>query len=242
MDIRLALMTGVDIPIPELLTTIHQPTIKEISYIGEQEFFIGLQTLCINKNLINVQGNSVLENTTNFQIFMTIMKEQETKDKKDAVKAFFQLIFPGYQMVFTPMSMLLTKEGQQILVDANSFDILQETIKQIFCINSGPMDQATFNPADQKAREIAEKLMRGRQRVAEQKGEINSSALGRYLSILTIGLNAMSLSEAMNLTMYQMYDLVERYTLYLNWDLDIRTRLAGGKPDSKPDDWMKSIH
>ena len=241
MDIRLALMCGIDIPIAELQTTIHQPTIKEISYIGEQEFFIGLQTLSINKNMI-ASGNSVLENTTNFQIFMTIMKEQETKDKKDAVINFFQLVFPGSQVIFTPMSILLNKEGQQTLVDENNFDILQEIIKQIFCVNSGPMDQTTFNPADQKAREIAEKLMRGRQRVAEQKGETNSSAFGRYLSILTIGLNAMSLSEAMNLTIYQMYDLVERYTLYLNWDLDIRTRLAGGKPDSKPDDWMKNIH
>lgn len=241
MDIRLALMCGIDIPIPELQTTIHQPTIKEISYIGEQEFFIGLQTLSINKNML-AQGNSVLENTTNFQIFMTIMKEQETKDKKDAVINLFQLVFPGSQVIFTPMSILLNKEGQQTLIDENNFDILQEIIKQIFCVNSGPMDQTTFNPADQKAREIAEKLMRGRQRVAEQKGETNSSAFGRYLSILTIGLNAMSLSEAMNLTMYQMYDLVERYTLYLNWDLDIRTRLAGGKPDSKPDDWMKNIH
>ena len=241
MDIRLALMCGTDIPVPELQTTIHQPTIKEISYIGEQEFFIGLQTLSINKNML-AQGNSVLESTTNFQIFMTIMKEQETKDKKDAVINLFQLVFPGSQVIFTPMSILLNKEGQQTLVDENNFDILQEMVKQIFCVNSGPMDQATFNPADEKAREIAEKLMRGRQRVAEQKGETNSSAFGRYLSILTIGLNAMPLSEAMNLTMYQMYDLVERYTLYLNWDLDIRTRLAGGKPDSKPDDWMKNIH
>lgn len=241
MDIRLALMCGTDIPIPELQTTIHQPTIKEISYIGEQEFFIGLQTLSINKNML-AQGNSVLESTTNFQIFMTIMKEQETKDKKDAVINLFQLTFPNSQVIFTPMSILLNKEGQQTLVDENNFDTLQEIIKQIFCVNSGPMDQATFNPADQKAREIAEKLMRGRQRVAEQKGEANSSAFGRYLSILTIGLNAMPLSEVMNLTMYQLYDLVERYTLYLNWDLDIRTRLAGGKPDSKPDDWMKNIH
>lgn len=241
MDIRLALMCGTDIPVPELQTTIHQPTIKEISYIGEQEFFIGLQTLSINKNLLP-QGNSLLESTTNFQIFMTIMKEQETKDKKDAVISLFQLVFPDSQVIFTPMSILLNKEGQQTLVDENNFDILQEIIKQIFCVNSGPMDQTTFNPADEKARQIAEKLMRGRQRVAEQKGETNSSAFGRYLSILTIGLNAMPLSEVMNLTMYQMYDLVERYTLYLNWDLDIRTRLAGGKPDSKPDDWMKNIH
>lgn len=241
MDIRLALMCGVDIPAPELQAAIHQPSIKEISYIGEQNFFVGLQSLTVNKNLLP-QGNSLLESTTNFQIFMTIMKEQETRDKKEAVMTLFQLIFPDTQVVMTPMSIILNKEGQSSTIDENNFEILQDYIKEIFCVNSGPMDQTTFNPADEKAREIAEKLMRGRQRVAEQKGEARSSAFGRYLSILTIGLNAMPLSEAMNLTMYQMYDLVERYTLYLNWDLDIRTRLAGGKPDSKPDDWMKNIH
>lgn len=240
MDIRLALMCGTDIPIPELQTTIHQPTIKEISYIGEQEFFIGLQTLSINKNMLG-QGNFVLESTTNFQIFMTIMKEQETQDKKEAVIALFQLIFPNYQVTFTPMSIILNKEGTQFLIDANNFDIFQNYIKEIFCVNSNS-DQTTFNPADAKAREIAEKLMRGRQRVSEQKGENKGSGFGRYLSILTVALNAMPLSETIQLTMYQMYDLVERYTLYLNWDLDIRTRLAGGKPDSKPDDWMKNIH
>jgi hypothetical protein len=42
--------------------------------------------------------------------------------------------------------------------------------------------------------------------------------------------------------MFQLYDLVERYHLWINWDLDIRSRLAGGKPDSKPDNWMKNIH
>ena len=84
--------------------------------------------------------------------------------------------------------------------------------------------------------------MRGRQRVAAQKGENNDIAFGRYMSILTIGTNTMSFTDLSNLTIYQLYDIMERYTLYLNWDLDIRTRLAGGKPDSKPEDWMKAIH
>jgi hypothetical protein len=52
----------------------------------------------------------------------------------------------------------------------------------------------------------------------------------------------MSLKDCLNLTMYQLYDLVERYMLYVNWDIDLRSRLAGGKPDSKPDNWMKIIH
>ena len=46
----------------------------------------------------------------------------------------------------------------------------------------------------------------------------------------------------MDLTMFQLYDLVERYGLYVNWDIDIRSRLAGGKPDKQPDNWMKNIH
>ena len=49
---KLALMTGIDIPIIEMQLAIHQPTIKEISYLGEEEFFSGISCLCIDKNLI----------------------------------------------------------------------------------------------------------------------------------------------------------------------------------------------
>lgn len=52
----------------------------------------------------------------------------------------------------------------------------------------------------------------------------------------------MSLDKCINLTVYQLYDLIERYGLYVGWDLDIKSRLAGGKPDDKSDDWMKDIH
>jgi hypothetical protein len=44
--------------------------------------------------------------------------------------------------------------------------------------------------------------MRGRQRVAEQKGQSNISVFAQYLSILTVGIGSMSLLELCNLTMY----------------------------------------
>jgi len=84
--------------------------------------------------------------------------------------------------------------------------------------------------------------MRGRQRVAEQNGSAQTSIFSQYLSILTIGLSSMGLNDLLNLTMYQLYDLFERYMLYTNWDIDLRARLAGTKPDSQPDNWMKNIH
>ena len=241
MDIRLTLMCGTDYPVPECSLVVHQPRIKEIAYVGETDFFSGIQCLCLNKTMF-VKDESLLATTNNFQIFMTIMSEKEAIDKKFAVQQVCTLLFPKHKVLFTPRSMILNGEGSSVQIDENNFEYLQEAISNICCLKTGPMDQQSFNPADEKAREIAEKLMRGRQRVAAQKGQTNVSVFSQYLSILTVGLESMSLQDAMDLTMFQLYDLVERYMLYINWDMDIRCRLAGGKPDSQPDNWMKNIH
>ena len=66
-DIRLALMTGADIPIPECQLTLHQPTIKEISMIGEQTFFIAAQVLCVDK-MNYIEDERALDIVNNFQI------------------------------------------------------------------------------------------------------------------------------------------------------------------------------
>ena len=240
-DIRLALMCGSDIPIPEIQAVIHQPKIKEIALIGEADFFVAIQCLNVNKDFLR-QDKTLLQNTSNFQIFMTIMLEKETKDKKLATQQLLQLLFPQYTVMFTPRSILLQGKETSQIIDENNFDALQEILKQIFCVSNKNNQQAGFNPANEKAREIAEKLMRGRQRVAELNGSANASIFSQYLSILTIGLSSMSLQELMELTMFQLYDLVERYQLYISWDIDIRSRLAGAKPDDRPENWMKNIH
>ena len=241
MDIRLALMCGSDIPIPECQLTIHQPRIEEISYIGEKDFFTGVQCLCLNKSMF-VKDESLLDTTNNFQIFMTIMSEKQAADKKAAVQQVLTLLFPSSKIMFTPRSIMISGNGLTTIIDERNFEYLQAAISSICCLKTGPMDQQSFNPADAQARAIAEKLMRGRQRVAAQKGESNTSVLSQYISVITIGLNSMSLQNAMKLTIFQLYDLLERYMLFVNWDMDIRSRLAGGAPESKPDNWMKNIH
>jgi len=241
MDVRLALMAGSDIPIPECQLTLHQPSIKEISFLGEDDFFIGVQCLCLHKSMF-VEDKDALSDINNFQIFMTMMMDKSTADKKVCVQQLLTLLFPKYKVLMTPRSILFQSEGGSQMVDDSNFEALQNVLRMVFCANTGPMDQQAFNPANDKAREIAQKLMRGRQRVAAQKDGGNQSSFSRYLSVLTIGLNSMSLQDLTNCTMFQLYDLLERYMLYINWDINIRTRLAGGKPDSQPEDWMKNIH
>ena len=230
MDLRLALISGIDIAVPECPLIIHQPKIKEIAYLGETPFFTGVQTLCLDKRMF-AENQEELATVNNFQIVMTLLNSPEGQDKKIHVKQLLNMICPSYKINFTPRSIFFNKE-----------DSFQEILRQIFCVNSGAMGETAFNPADAKAREIAEKLMRGRQRVAAEKGEGAGSIFAQYASILTVGLNSMSLHDVLDLTMFQMYDLIERLSLYTNWDLDVRTRLAGGKPDQQPDNWMKNIH
>lgn len=241
MDYRLALMCGTDLPVPECQLIIHQPRIKEIALLGEQDFFIGAQCLTLNKSMFNTEDKDVLSNTNNFHIFMMVMNEKAAIDKRQMTIKVLQILLPSYNIMLTPRSLILVKDGNNITIDESNFEQLQEIFNMIFCTNKNSTGQQSFNPADEEARKIAEKLMRGRARIAAEKGEKNASIFSQYLSILTVGLH-LSLQELMDLTMFQLYDLVERYNLYISWDIDIRSRLAGGKPDGHPDNWMKNIH
>lgn len=241
-DISLALMTGIDIPCLALSTVFHQPTIKDISYVGETDFFTGVQCLLINRKLITIQGNFDLDNLSNFYIFMMVMKED--KEKKEQVKNVLSLIFPNYQIILTPQSLMLSKDGAQVLIDDSNFETFQESIRPF--LSPGFKDSSdgagAFNPQGAKAEEIARKLMRGRERVAAQKNQGSGSVLSQYLSVLTVGINSMSLHDLKELTLFQFFDLLERYMLFSNWDVDMRARMAGAKIDTPVENWMKSLH
>ena len=239
-DYTLALATGVEIPIPELELMFHQPSVREISMIGENVFFTGLQVICIDKTMY-IEDEQLLAQTNNFQLFIGFMTEPQAADKKEAVIQVLTLLLPQAKVTFTPRSMLINFSERNVIIDEGNFHYLQQLIKDMFCIKKSDAD--TFNPANKKAAEIAKKLMKGRQRVAQQKAHENGgSVFGRYLSVLTVGLGSMRLQDCYELTMYQLYDLMERYTLYINWDIDIRSRMAGAKGDKPIEDWMKNIH
>lgn len=246
MDIRLALMAGTDIPMPEMQLTMRQPRIKEIALMGETDFFAATQYLCLQKEQL-VEDKALLSSLDNFQVFMKVIEHQQTADKKTALITLLSLLFPSYQPMMTPQSILLrdAESGEMKLIDSTNFEILQGYTRQVLCINSlFQGDNVVYNPANDAAKRIADKIMAGRRKVAEikSKEQQNQSILARYVSILTVGLHSMSLDDLLNLTLYQLFDLVERYTLWFDWDIDLRQRLAGAQPKKEAENWMKSIH
>ena len=245
-DFQLALMTGIDIPIPELHLTIHSPTIKDIAFMGEQEFFGAVQYLCVDKEVL-VQDESVLRSLTNFQVLLKVLEQSKDKSKKAALNTLLLLLFPSYKSVIMPRSIIITRleEGAEpVIIDDNNFDVLQDVVKQVLCMSSLFQGKnIVYNPVDEQAKRIADKLMRANRKIAAQKAlkQESESALTRYLSILTIGAR-MRLDDCANLNLFQLFDLMERYSSYVEWDTDLRVRLAGGKPEKQVESWMRNLH
>jgi hypothetical protein len=74
-----------------------------------------------------IKGEVDLDAINNFQIFMMVMTEKETQDKKQYVFSVLRLLFPDYKVLLTPQSLLFQKEGQEpVMVDISNFETLQE--------------------------------------------------------------------------------------------------------------------
>lgn len=181
---------------------------------------------------------------------MTLIASDEIGDKakvQNNIINVLTIFLPGYTVQIMPNGLGIylnnTASKHNIMINETNFDKLQAAISDVSGVNNSVGGQnAGFKPKGAKAAKIAAKLLKGRAEAARQKGQSTDGTLTRYVSILTVGLSSMSLDDCLNLTVFQLYDLMERYGLYMGWDLDIRSRLAGGKPDDKPDDWMKDLH
>ena len=244
----LTLISGIDVPIPEIGVNIHQPTIREIAYIGEKSFYEAAQTIIIQKeDFINGLENITQEDKTalsqmsNFEIFLKLVEANPLSNTK--VQMLLSLLFPDFNSSIEERFIFLVnpKEQKNILINDSSFEILQEVITTILCLQSGNTKEE-FNPQGDRAREIAEKIKRGRERAARLKGEKRqqSNFLSKYISGLGIGTNTLNIHNVLDLTLYQLLNQLERYGLYTQYNISIQAKMAGAK-DVEDVDWLKDI-
>jgi hypothetical protein len=238
----LLLLSGNDIPFPEARLVIHQPTIKEIAYIGEEAFFNGCEFLKFTKNNLPEEDRSRLENITNFEILMSIMKEKNPVSlrNKTCVQMILSLLFPTYeiQLDFIGMQIKFTKGEESFSINKQNFETFKSILDDIFCLGGSKSD---YNPSGEMARKIAEKLRARQQKLAQAKGNQKVAILSRYVSILAVGENK-DMNQLFQYTVYQLFDEFGRYQLKIQSDLYIDAQLAGAKGSDEVEDWMKDIH
>jgi hypothetical protein len=240
----LLLLSGNDIPFPGARINIHQPTLKEIAMIGEEQFFIGCGFLNFSKDLLSDSDKTRLSNYSDFDIFMSIVTNQ-SKDTKRSLEAAFlvlTLIFPLYQISVRDNMIIFSKDQEECQLNRNNFNEFKEILTTMFNLNVGGKDSNEYNPTGDMATRIAEKFKKRHEQLAkiakEQLGDGKRiSILSRYASILAIGLQ-LSLNEIMQWTVCQLYDEFQRFQLKVQWDAYIQARMAGAKDLEEVDNWM----
>ena len=240
----LLLLSGNDIPFIEAGVTIHQPSIKEIAYIGEEAFFTGCELLNFSKNILPEEDKMNLEDKTNFDILIAILREPNAvmQKNRNCVNMVLALIFPEYYIAFTNNGIQLKKENEQDshYINNENFEIFKQIVNQMF--NYSKESSTDYNPAGERARQIAEKLKQRQKKLAEVKNQKNKiDIISRYMSILTVG-QQKNMRDFLEYTIYQLFDEFQRFELKMGYDIYIQAKMAGAKDLKDVEDWMQDIH
>ena len=247
MKNKLLLLSGADIPFVEGTVTIHQPTIYEISLIGEETLFSGCELLRFSKDILSTEDKTRLSNYTDFNILMSIMNDNSASVKSNVsdAKQVLQLIFPQYEVVINQKEILLLDVNDKFTLcgQINDINFLQfkEVISEIFCLKQTSSTQ-DYNVQGELAKKIADKLKRRQQQLAELSAKPKKVAIfSRYISILTVGEHK-DMNSFMKYTVYQLFDEFQRFQLKMSYDIIYQAKMAGAKDLKEPEDWMKDIH
>ena len=224
----LLFLSGNEIPFIGAQLIIHQPTIKEIGLIGEEAFFTGCQLLNFSKNLLNEEDKVHLEDKTNFDILIAILREQNAvmQKNRNCVNMVLALMFPDYKISMQQDCILLEKEDMQYQINNNNFEEFKEIISIMFHLKQD--DSATFNPSGALASRIAAKLQKRHQKLAEDKPDKKIDILSRYISILSVA-QYKDMNILLNYTLYQLFDEFKRNELKMGYDMYVKAQLAGAK-------------
>lgn len=242
MNNELLLLSKNDIPFTQARVNIHQPTIREISFISEESFHIGSQFLIFSIDSLSYEDKVHLENKTDFEVFMSIMNSREKAKYKVDALLVLTLMFPTYQIKIENDKILLQGEEFSSSINNLNFNEFKDIVSKMFCLNETQEGEG-YNPADAYAAKLAEKFKKRQQKLAKQKRASldKISIFSRYISILAVG-EGKDINELMEYTVYQLKDEFKRFQMKQEFDFFIQAKMAGAKDLEEVDNWMDDIH
>jgi hypothetical protein len=156
-----------------------------------------------------------MEQFTDFQLLMAIINQD--KQIKQNVHNFFELVFPRYKVDIRDGDICFYENNQRVgMVNPYNYKIFCDTIGVLFSFSS---DKAKYNPANKKAKQLAEKFKERERMLAKKKGQEKKSPslFGSYVSVLSVGMN-LDLNTLLNYTPFQLFDIFNRYWKKVNSD------------------------
>lgn len=204
---------------------IYPLTLKEIVKIGyNKKYNISLMNLIATpKDFgINISEN---ENVTTFDIICANILAGN--------KEYIDLIFDAFKL-FLRKDVAFNAEDMTFLVDNNiinrdNYEDIIINLKLLNCIKDSDNKEEEFKPANSRAEEIRNKILKSRDKL-KGRGS-NELTLFDLISVLAANSNALNILNIWNLTLYQFHDQFSRMQMIEEYDINLRSLLAGAKAD-----------
>ena len=236
-------MSGEDIPLTTSNIVIHHPTLQELVnvFLYEDNFLTGFEFLFFSKDKLNEEEQIILQSLSDFEILLALLSQSEKSPMKiqlNFLKQFLSLLFNQYEIKYNEEHIVLNKGKYTYIIDEQLFDDLKIIINQMFPFHRGNK-QVDFNPSSKRAKEIADKIKKGREKVAKNKAkkEGAESLFDKYISILSVGLQ-IPIKQLYKNTTYQLFNMFERYEKKITYDVHLKAQLAGATGMKDVDHWM----
>ena len=249
---NLLLLSGNDIPFIKAQISIHQPTLKQIAYIGQDIFYTGCQYLNFSKQNLSEQDKNHLKDLNDFEVLMTIIKNNDIamKKNKTCMQLVLLLVFPEYRVDFLPTSIMLSRQNEDNtkethLLDKDNYEEFKVILKEIFCLGEVTNKTDKYNPGGPQAKALVQKFKKRQKKLAELKNRGKQkqtiSILSQYISILSVG-EKKDMNKLLQYTVYQLFDEFRRFRLKEQYDLYVKAKMAGAKDLEEIENWMSDIH
>lgn len=234
---------------------IHQPTIYELGQIlkEEQNLFFCLKIFSDSlKDMFDIFGvpNGIELHEYDY-LYLLLSDNPLTKERYAEQRVyliqFLGLLFPNAEINIYQDNIMIKQNDIISLIDKDNLLEFKNIIKKMFKLDflfSGGGQTQDYNPANEAAKKIAEKFKQSRAKIAAEKGEENKvGIIENYVSILSVGLKTTPKYICETMTLYNLLTIFERFKLKMEWDLDIKVKLAGGGSENheSPKVWFSII-
>lgn len=228
---KLYLLTGQPIDFNKL-GKIYQPTLKEIANIGFKNFnqFISFLIFEIEELELNLDEESLKElNLETFDIILLNCKHENFREKIIFGLSFFlkePVYFNENHGFFFIGDMF-----DQKFISKENYEEIKKIIKKICYINENKINEPEYNPKGKGAKKLAEQMKKNRETIAKIKAKRSSSKtdFADLISSFCVYGN-IDITKIWNLSYYQFNEQFYRSQLFEDYNIKIKSLLAGADP------------
>jgi len=241
LDLNMKLLRGTGVKIDKL-GTIYPVTIGDIENVTMNKYNQYLNVLCVDTEDIK----RLLEITEDIQTFDFIyLNCIRSEEYKNIVIDALQFFFKEEVSLKENYGFYLGDFNDCRFINPDNYEEIKLILKKMNCLVSEVEEKEKYNPANEKARQIAEKLKKSKKIIKEiKRKESDGETLDLYdlISILVSYGNGIDIFNVWNLTFFQFNNQFNRMKIMKDYEVSIQILMNTTEPDKiKYQHWLSKI-